>query len=229
MGPSNRKHHSKSKKSTCAPSCISTGLPTATTTNISPPDDTSESSATHVVFQEFIELADLSSIKVFITTASSSPEGENLKLLWGRAFKEGLIAGHKLYGKTEERLKEVHEEGFQAGYNEGRNDERGDWALDGHGIHCGYQSDQSAIPYDDHGTLTDPTATSESSIITETRVTVATQTDPLISSTFSTALATQTESPAMALTTDATSQTEPSTFVENGTIISMDSTNGPVY
>jgi hypothetical protein len=107
-------------------------------------------SATHVAFRQFIELADLSTIKIFITTAASSYEGENLKFLWGRAFKEGLIAGHQLYGKTEERLKEVQEESFQVGYNEGRRDEHEDWVLDGHGTHCGYQAD---IPIDDYGTL----------------------------------------------------------------------------
>ena len=128
-------------------------------------DDTS--SATRVAFCEFIELVDLSSIKVFISTAASSPEGENLKLLWGCAFKEGLTAGHLLHGKTEERLKEVqaeaYEEGYQAGYEEGHCDEHGDWALEGHGIHC---RDRTGIPYDDYGTPATATAS------------VSTQTDP---------------------------------------------------
>ena len=76
MGPSNGKHHHKLKKSTCTPPCIDTGLPTEITTKISPLDNTS--SATHVAFCEFIELIDLNSIKVFITTASSALEGETL-------------------------------------------------------------------------------------------------------------------------------------------------------
>jgi hypothetical protein len=74
----------------------------ASTATIIPPDNTSESSPTHVAFREFIKLADLNSIKIFITTAASSSEGENLKLLWEYAFKEGLITGHQLYGKTGE-------------------------------------------------------------------------------------------------------------------------------
>ena len=104
-----------------------------TTTKIALSDSTS--SATHVAFHKFIELADLNTIKIFITTASSSPEGENLKLLWARVFKEGLMAGHQLYGKMEEKLKEVHihgyEEGYQAGYNEGWCDKQKDWLMDG--------------------------------------------------------------------------------------------------
>jgi hypothetical protein len=158
---------------------LTVDMGTVTAAKIKFPEDTS--APTRVAFREFIELADLNAIKVFITTASSSPEGENLKLLWGRAFKEGLIAGHQLYGKTEERMKEIHvdayEEGFQAGYNEGRRDEYGDWAIDGHGMHCGYQA---TIPCDDYGTQIEPAT---SSIITEnsprTTVTVSTQTDPL--------------------------------------------------
>ena len=159
MGPSNKKHHSRSRKGTCAPPDINTSLPATITTKITPLDDTAL--ATRVAFREFIELADLSTIKIFITTAASSYEGENLKFLWGRAFKEGLIAGHQLYGKTEERLKEVREEGYQAGYIEGQHDERGDWALDGHGLHCGYQTN---IPYNDYGTP----ATTASSVSTQT-------------------------------------------------------------
>ena len=50
--------------------------------------------------------------------------------------------GHQLHGKTEERVKEVqaeaYEEGYQARYEEGQHDECGDWALEGHSIHCGY-------------------------------------------------------------------------------------------
>ena len=125
---------------------------------------------THVAFRKFIELADLNSIKIFITTASSSSEGENLKLLWGHAFKEGLSAGHQLYGKMEERLKEVREEGYQAGYIEGQHDERGDWALDEHSLHCGYQTN---IPYDDYGT---PATTFDISTQTVSTATVSSQT-----------------------------------------------------
>ena len=163
-------------------------------------------SPTRVAFREFIELADLSTIRIFITTASSSPEGENLKLLWGRAFKEGLISGHQLYGKTEERMKEVHaeayEEGFQAGYNKGRRDEHGDWALDGHGMHCSYQ----AIPFDDYETqpVTQPDLTTTKSISVQTHPTTMLQTSYSTSSTQTSTLHT-TGHP----TTDSFVQTNP--------------------
>jgi hypothetical protein len=112
----------------------------ASTATIIPPDNTSESSPTCVAFREFIKLADLNSIKIFITTATSSSEGKNLKLLWGCAFKEGLMAGHALYGKTEERLKEVHDCAYETGYNEGQRDEQEDWLMDGHGYCAQRQS-----------------------------------------------------------------------------------------
>ena len=60
-------------------------------------DDTS--SATRVAFCEFIELVDLSSIKVFISTAASSPEGENLKLLWERASRKVSLRGIYYMGR----------------------------------------------------------------------------------------------------------------------------------
>ena len=49
-----------------------------------------------------------------------------------------------------------YEEGFQAGYNEGRRDEYEDWSSDGHGTHC---SHQATIPYDDYGTQPDSAST----------------------------------------------------------------------
>jgi hypothetical protein len=154
------------------------------------------------VFREFIELADLNSIRVFITTASSFPDGENLKLLWGRAFKEGLIAGHQLYGKTEEKLKvvqaEAYEEGFQAGYNEGQRDTHEDWALDGHGLHCGYRT---TVPYDDYGTLPDSIATSP--VTTDKKASVSTQTDPPATTT--TSVSTQTTSLPTPIIADSSS------------------------
>jgi hypothetical protein len=212
MGPSNKKKHSKSKPAafTSLHTNLTVDMPvdTATTVEIASRDDTSSVTHTRIAFSEFIELADLSAIKMFIITAASSSEGKNLKLLWARAFKEGLISGHQLYGKTEEKLKETHangyEEGFQAGYNEGRRDEYGDWSSDGHGMHCGYQD---PIPYDDYGTQTNPTARP----IINTAA-VSTQTDSIIS-TISATLSTQTESPAPTL--DATSQTEPA-LIKNG-------------
>ena len=131
MSPTNKKNHGKVKKAAPTP------LHSA---NIAPPlDALSPAPTTRVAFQEFIELADLETIKHFLTAAASSPEGENLRLLWARAFKEGLTIGHQLYGKTEEKLNEAHNSGYKAGYDEGRREEQGDWLIEGHGEHCGFQ------------------------------------------------------------------------------------------
>ena len=168
--------------------------------------DTLASPATRVAFREFIELADLNSIKVFITAASSSSEGENLKLLWGRAFKEGLVAGHKLYGKTEERLKVVQAEAYEEGFQEGQRNAHEDWALDGHGLHCGYNS---TVPYDDYGTLPDSiqVATVTSPIITAS---VSTQIDPPLSIT--TSAFTQTDLPDVSNASNHTQTSSPTTI-----------------
>src|SRR6266446_787859 len=131
MSPTNKKHHSKAKNATTTPSH---------TPNAAPPlDALPPAPTTRTAFRKFIELADLKSIKHFLNTAASSPEGENLRLLWARAFKEGLTIGHHLYGKTEEKLNEAHNSGYEAGYNEGRCEEQGDWLIEGHSEHCGFQ------------------------------------------------------------------------------------------
>ena len=51
-----------------------------------------------------------------------------------------------------------HDKGFQAGYDDGRRDEKGDWILDGHGMHCGYEA---TAPCEDASTQTDLTASSQ--------------------------------------------------------------------
>jgi hypothetical protein len=128
MSPTNKKNHGKVKKATLT-------LPHATDST-SPLDTPSAAPAAHVTFCEFIELADLETIKHFLTAAASSPDGENLRLLWARTFKEGLTIGYQLYGKTEEKLNEAHDSGYEAGFDEGRREEQGDWLIEGHGQHC---------------------------------------------------------------------------------------------
>ena len=160
MAKKSSKHQSKRENVANSSNTTTESTINGTTDTLAAPaSSTISSEATRVAFREFIELADRNAIKNFIALASLSPEGENLKLLWGRAFKEGLIAGHQLYGKTEERLKEVyidgHDKGFQAGYDDGRRDEPGDWILDGHGMHCGYEA---TAPCEDASTQTDLTA-----------------------------------------------------------------------
>jgi len=161
MSPSNKKTHGKAKKPTSTPLC---------TTNIPPPlDMPSPAPATRIAFREFIELADLESIKQFLTAASSSPDGQNLKLLWACTFKEGYIMGQALCTdaleeKVEEACNHGYQQGFkegsslkvdlfQAGFDEGRHDEQGDWIIEGHGQHCGLQPtivrEDSSIQTDD--------------------------------------------------------------------------------
>src|ERR1700678_4520767 len=152
MSPSNKTKQSKTKAAKYPQPLANTSALERNNHTDSPSNNTSSSaSATRTEFRNFIELADSKTIKHFVTIAASSPEGENLKILWARAFKEGLVAGHALYGRTEEKLKEAHELGyeqgfkeggsskidlFQAGIDEGRRDEWGDWATAGHGQYC---------------------------------------------------------------------------------------------
>jgi hypothetical protein len=55
--------------------------------------------ATFVAFREFIDLADLESVKHFLATAASTSEGQNLELLWDRAFEEGKRALRRILEK----------------------------------------------------------------------------------------------------------------------------------
>jgi len=134
MSPSNKKTHGKAKKPASTPLC---------TTNIPPPLDTpSAAPATRIAFRKFIELADFESIKQFLTTASLSPDSQNLKLLWARAFKKGYIVGQAsctdaLEEKVEKACNHGYKQGFkegssskvdlfQAGFDEGQCDKQGD-------------------------------------------------------------------------------------------------------
>src|SRR5271168_3273196 len=120
MGPSNKTKQSKTTAAKCAQPLANTSALERNNHTDSPSNNTlSLASATRTEFRNFIELADSETIKHFVTIAASSPEGENLKFLWARAFKEGLVAGHALYGRTEEKLKEAHELGYEQGFKEG--------------------------------------------------------------------------------------------------------------
>jgi hypothetical protein len=99
----------------------------ANTTTASPSNNIlSPTPAARVAFRDFIKIAELGNIKLFLETAASTLDSKNLKLLWARTFKEGLRVGHELYGKTVERLNETHNRGYEEGYNEGRRDEETD-------------------------------------------------------------------------------------------------------
>ena len=146
MSPKNKSTKNKAKVTTSTKTSQSTPPsteppPKPPLTAPTSPDKTATAPATALAFREFIEIADLPSVKLFLdTAASSSPEGQNLHLLWARAFKEGLLAGHNLYGLTVEKVEEAHQNGYREGHDEGYDDgcrvERRDWMLEGHGPHC---------------------------------------------------------------------------------------------
>jgi hypothetical protein len=108
MSPTNKKHHGKVKNTATTPSHAPNAAP--------PLDAPSPAPTTHIAFREFIELANFESIQQFITAASSLLEGENIKLLWACAFKEGLTAGQVHYGKTKENLNKVHNSRYEEGF-----------------------------------------------------------------------------------------------------------------
>ena len=145
MSPTNKKKHGKTRAATSitahtsnSPPNNSSSDPTASLVDTA--DTSSPVSATCVAFREFIQLADHQSIKLFFDIAATSPQGENLKPLWDRAFKEGLRVGHQLYVETVGKLNEAHktgyEEGYLIGYDEGRRDNEIDWRSGGHSGLC---------------------------------------------------------------------------------------------
>src|SRR6266567_194879 len=129
-------------------SALPATLPTPAASTSVPPTSASTTPATHVTFCEFIELADLKTIKLFLITAASTPEGQNLESLWDRAFEEGQCAllqrlDKKLDDADDRGYKRGFEEGesskvrvFAMGLEEGRSDECSDWIAAGHGEHC---------------------------------------------------------------------------------------------
>ena len=100
---------------------------------------------------------------------------------------------------------EAYEEGFQAGYNQGQRNAHEDWALDGHGLHCGYET---TVPYDDYGMLPDSIQVSMSPITTNEKASISTQTDP--PDTTTTSISTQ-MNPTTPITTSQVQE-----FVKNG-------------
>src|ERR1700678_785973 len=123
MAPSNKPKKQAKAKTAAFPlantSPLDSGNHTASPSN----NILSPASATRVAFRDFIEIAELGNIKLFLETAASTSDGENLKILWARAFKEGLRVGHELYVGAVESLNMAHNEGYEEGYNEGRRDE----------------------------------------------------------------------------------------------------------
>ena len=94
--------------------------------------------ATHVVFHQFIELANLNTITLFLTTATSTPDGKNLKFLWEWAFEEGqkvgLDEGHHFVDGMD--IQEVLKVGFEQGQAVSMAAEKQEWQTKGHGENC---------------------------------------------------------------------------------------------
>jgi hypothetical protein len=120
MSPGNKKKPNKGKiampTSAHTKSSPPANIITAPTTEISPP--------LHVVFRDFIKLADINTITCFLTTATSTLESENLEALWKRAYEEGYENGRKsllpdIGRKLEERFEEGIERGMDLGREEG--------------------------------------------------------------------------------------------------------------
>src|SRR5271155_5739912 len=175
MGPSNKMKQGKTKAAK-HPQPLANTIPLDSNNHTASPsnDISSPASATRVAFRHFIEIAELGNIKLFLETAASTSDSENLRLLWARAFKEGLMAGHQLYGKTVERLNEAHNKGYEEGYGEGRRDEEIDWRCEGHSGFCSHLQvhqdsstqteppafvDASASTADEYTTVSEPTPT----------------------------------------------------------------------
>src|SRR6202522_2908797 len=174
MAPSNKPKKQAKAKTTAFPLANTSPLDSNNHMASLSNDILSPAPATRVAFREFIEIAKLGNIKLFLETAAFTSDGKNLRLLWACAFKEGLMAGHQLYGKTVERLNEAHNKGYEEGYGEGRRDEEIDWRCEGHSGFCSHLQvhqdsstqteppafiDASASTTDEYTTVSEPTPT----------------------------------------------------------------------
>jgi hypothetical protein len=104
MSPTNKKKHGKSKTATTS------------TSELSPPD---MSSPTRIAFRDFIELADVDTINIFLAATTATSESENLELLWKRAYKEGFENGQKTIQPTLQHVGKKLEERFEKGVAKG--------------------------------------------------------------------------------------------------------------
>jgi hypothetical protein len=161
MAPRNKPKKQEKVKTAAKPLANTGALDSNTTTTSLPNNIPSPAPAAHIAFREFIAIAKLGNIKDFLKTAASTSDGENLKLLWARTFKEGLRVGHELYVGAVAKLNEAHNEGYEEGYNEGRRDEQGDWIMDGYGL----QGEQPPV-CEESGTQTEPPSLVDSSTST---------------------------------------------------------------
>ena len=99
MSPGNKKKHSKAKLAASTSPHTQASPPvdtvTAVKTKLSPDSPPDMSSPTRVAFRDFIELADVDTINIFLAATTATSESENLELLWKHAYKEGFENGQK--------------------------------------------------------------------------------------------------------------------------------------
>ena len=109
--PSNKKKNSKPKQTSNPPAISQTTRLSSSTT---PPNEPKRV----LDFAFFIENADGNNIREFLDIAATTYEGQNLKLLFLRAYRVGKDAGyHEGYLEGEE---DGHNSGYNEGYVEGR-------------------------------------------------------------------------------------------------------------
>src|SRR5271168_4821560 len=163
MSPSNKTKQSKTKAAKYPQPLANTSALERNNHTVSPSNDNpSSTSLMRITFRQYLELAELCDIKFSMDAASSTPNGENLKSLWARAFKEGFRVGHQLYEKTVEKIKEAHNKGYEEGYSEGHRDEEINWRCEGHGELCAPLQVRQ-----DSGTQTEPPSLVDASASTD--------------------------------------------------------------
>jgi hypothetical protein len=173
MSPTNKKKHGKSKTATTS------------TSELSPPDMTSP---TRVMFRDFIELADIDTINIFLAATTATSESENLELLWKRAYKEGFENGQKTIQPTLQRVGKKLEERFEKGVAKGMDLGREEGytiakeAFDNMVMQLKTR-DAPKINTNDTSTQTDPPTTATASISVQTNPTMfaATSQSPTLS------------------------------------------------
>src|ERR1700678_1410883 len=163
MSPSNKTKQSKTKAAKYLQPLANTSALERNNHIVSPSDNSPPStSLMHITFRQYLKLAELCNIKFATDAASSTPDGENLKRLWARAFQEGFRVGHQLHEKTAEKIKEAHNKGYEEGYSEGHRDEEINWRCEGHGEFCA-----PLQLHQDSGTQTEPPSLVDTSASTD--------------------------------------------------------------
>jgi hypothetical protein len=179
----------------------------AATTESSPLDMLSP---TRVAFRNFIELADVNTINIFLAATTSTLESENLEALWKRAYKEGFENGQKaiqpILQRVGRKLEEKFEKGVARGMDLGR--EEGYTIAKGgfdNIVKALKARDATKVDTTNSGTQTDSTVTTTISVQTAAllpaNLTSGTQTSPTDTISHSTTSASIQTNPVTLVTT----------------------------